>query len=306
MLCLGIDTSNYTTSAAVYDTESGELYQKRRLLSVKSGELGLRQSDAVFQHTVNLPEIVKDVLDKTALTPECIAVSVSPSSEKGSYMPCFLAGKTAAEVMSYATGAKLRFFSHQAGHIAAALYSANALNLVNKEFIAFHVSGGTTQAVKVSPDEKNIFNICTIAESLDLKAGQAIDRTGKILGLDFPSGVKLDELSLKSDKKYKIKPFMKDGNCSLSGVQNKCEQMKKNGESDCDIAKYCIDFICSALCEMTLSIKEKYPDLPLVYSGGVMSNTLIRRRFKEEFGAIFAADGFSSDNAAGLAVLASL
>lgn len=306
MLCFGIDTSNYTTSAALYNTESGEMHMNRRLLTVKSGELGLRQSDAVFRHTVNLPEIAKAVLEKADRPVERIAVSVSPCAEKGSYMPCFMSGKGAAELISYATGARLYYFSHQAGHIAAALYSANKLELVDKEFIAFHVSGGTTQAVKVSPDKKDIFGITTLANSLDLKAGQAIDRTGKLLGLDFPAGAALDELSLKSDREYKIKPFMKDGSCSLSGVQNKCEQMKKNGEKDCDIAKYCIDYISQALFEMTLEIKKKYPDLPLVYSGGVMSNTLIRKRFGEYFGAVFAAREFSSDNAAGLAVLASL
>ena len=145
-----------------------------------------------------------------------------------------------------------------------------------------------------------------IASSLDLKAGQAIDRTGNLLGLPFPSGMLLDKLSLESDRSYKIKPFMRDGNCSLSGLQNKCEKMKRDGESDADIAKFCIDYISQVLYEMTKNLTEKYPGLPLVYSGGVMSNTLIRKRFSEEFGAVFAAPGFSSDNAAGLAVLASL
>ena len=99
---------------------------------------------------------------------------------------------------------------------------------------------------------------------------------------------------------------MRDGNCSVSGLQNKCEKMKRDGEKDCDIAKYCIDYISQVLYEMTLSLLRKYPGHPLVYSGGVMSNTLIRQRFKDEFGAVFAAPGFSSDNAAGIAVLASL
>ncbi len=52
-LYLGIDTSNYTTSAAAY--VNGEIYQAKKLLPVKSGELGLRQSDAVFHHTAQLP-----------------------------------------------------------------------------------------------------------------------------------------------------------------------------------------------------------------------------------------------------------
>ena len=306
MLCLGIDTSNYTTSAALYDSVSGELLQSRRLLTVKEGELGLRQSDAVFQHTVNLPDMIDEVTKNLSRKIDAVAVSVSPRDEKGSYMPCFMAGKGAARMIADVTGAELRFFSHQAGHIAAALYSADALELLRREFIAFHVSGGTTEVVKVSPSEERNFSVEMIASSLDLKAGQAIDRTGNLLGLPFPSGMMLDKLSLESDRTYKIKPFMRDGNCSLSGLQNKCEKMKRDGESDADIAKFCIDYISQVLYEMTKNLTEKYPGLPLVYSGGVMSNTLIRKRFSEEFGAVFAAPGFSSDNAAGLSVLASL
>jgi N6-L-threonylcarbamoyladenine synthase len=306
MLCLGIDTSNYTTSAALYDSDTGELRQSRRLLSVKEGELGLRQSDAVFQHTLNLPDMIDEVTKNLSRKIDCVAVSVSPRDEEGSYMPCFMAGKGAARMIADVTGAKLRLFSHQAGHIAAALYSADALELIDREFIAFHVSGGTTEAVKVTPDKEKVFSVEMIASSLDLKAGQAIDRTGNLLGLPFPSGMLLDKLSLESDRSYKIKPFMRDGNCSLSGLQNKCEKMKRDGESDADIAKFCIDYISQVLYEMTKNLTEKYPGLPLIYSGGVMSNTLIRKRFSEEFGAVFAAPGFSSDNAAGLSVLASL
>jgi len=76
MIVLGIDTSNYTTSAALYDSAAGVLYQKRRLLKVKSGELGLRQADAVFQHTIALPEIIDELYSETKLKPDVIAVSV--------------------------------------------------------------------------------------------------------------------------------------------------------------------------------------------------------------------------------------
>ncbi len=305
MLCLGIDTSNYTSSAALFDSESGEIIQSRQLLPVKEGELGLRQSDAVFQHILLLPEMIKNVFSKSSKKIDRIGVSVSPRDEKGSYMPCFNTGKAIAESIAAVNGVPLFHFSHQAGHIAAALYSSGKTELFTQEFIAFHVSGGTTEAVKVTPDSKKVFSAGMLSFSLDLKAGQAIDRVGKLLGLPFPAGMMLDKLSLESDRKYKIKPYMKDGCCSLSGLQNKCEKMLADNEKKEDIAKYCIDFISQALYEMTACIRDKYPDLPLLYSGGVMSNTLIRKRFSEELGAVFAAPGFSSDNAAGTAVLAS-
>ena len=278
MICLGIDTSNYTTSAALYDSVSRRVYEKRRLLKVKPGELGLRQSDAVFQHTVALPQLLGELFAETGLTPDALAVSTAPREEEGSYMPCFLVGKGTAESLGAAFARPVAYFSHQAGHIAAALFSAGRLDWLDRTFLAFHVSGGTTEAVKVTPDPERILRAERVAESLDLKAGQAIDRVGVTLGLPFPD-------------------------CSLSGVQNRCEQMKAAGEADRDIARYCVESVCAALRGMTRALCEKYPGLPLLYSGGVMSNSLIRERFTEEFGAVFAAPGYSSDNAVGIAVL---
>ena len=306
MITLGIDTSNYTTSAAVFDSDKGSLVQNRRLLRVKPGELGLRQADAVFQHTVALPEIISGVCENGAVKPDVIGVSVSPDEEPGSYMPCFMTGKGVADCMGSVFGIPVKYFSHQAGHIAAALYSADRLDLLQTEFIAFHVSGGTTQGLYVKPDAQKIITVKKVVESLDLKAGQAIDRVGVMLGLDFPAGQKLDELSTNSAEEYKPHPFMRDGSCSLSGLQNQCETMLKKGEPSENIAKYCITYICEALSLMTGELLKKYPGLPVVYSGGVTSNSMIRERFSSRFGAVFAAPGFSSDNACGTAVLAAV
>ena len=306
MISLGIDTSNYTTSAALYDSESGAVYGKKRLLRVKQGELGLRQSDAVFQHTLALPEILRELFESHPCMPDRIAVSVSPRDEEGSYMPCFMCGKGTAESLGTVFGKPVSFFSHQAGHIAAALWSAGRLDMLEKEFIAFHVSGGTTEAVRVEPDRQKIIAVQLAASSLDLKAGQAIDRTGVMLGLPFPAGPELDRLSRQSDREYRLKPFMRGGDCSLSGIENKCRQMKAAGEKDCDIARYCIEYIAAALSQMTETLLEKYPGLPLLYSGGVMSNSLIRGRFSEKYGAVFALPEYSSDNAAGIAVLGAM
>ena len=174
---------------------------------------------------------------------------------------------------------------------------------MNKEFIAFHVSGGTTDVLYVKPDSEKIFSIDMYASSLDLKAGQAVDRVGVMLGLGFPAGVELDKLSLKSDREYKIKPFMKDGSCSFSGVENKCSQMLRNGEKPEDIAKYCISYIYAAIKAMTEAAVTHYGNLPLIYAGGVMSNTYIKKRITSEFSGHFADPYYSSDNACGVAYL---
>lgn len=303
MICLGIDTSNYTTSVAFYDGATNACFHRRRLLDVKDGETGLRQSDAVFKHTVRLPELTAQLCGEAGLVPDVIAVSVTPRDVKGSYMPCFNVGKSVAESMGAVFGVPVFPFSHQAGHIAAALFSAGRLDLLNEEFLAFHVSGGTTEAVTVTPDSVRIMKITPVASSLDLHAGQAIDRVGNMLGLSFPAGRELDEMSRKCDKTFKIHPFLKDNSCSLSGVENKCRDMINAGASPEETAKYCISYIEAALEKMADGLLEKYPDKPLVFSGGVMSNSMIREHFTKKYGAVFAENGLSSDNAVGTAVL---
>ncbi len=306
MLTLGIDTSNYTTSCALYDSESGEVAQKKLLLPVKEGEKGLRQSDAVFHHTARLWSLVEELFSGKGLTVDAIGVSEKPRDAEGSYMPCFLVGVNAARCVAAATGRPVYGFSHQAGHIMAALYSADAIALKNKKFIAFHVSGGTMEMLLVSPDSERAFGVEIIGETLDLNGGQAVDRAGVMLGLGFPCGKELEKLALASDKTFNPKISVKGGNCSLSGLENQFKTMHAKGESPEDIARFCLDFIGKTVEKMTEFALDEYGNLPLVYAGGVMSNSIIRKRLESKFDAVFAKPEFSCDNAAGVAVLAAL
>ncbi|MBE6827911.1 MAG: peptidase M22 [Ruminococcaceae bacterium] len=299
---LGLDTSNYTTSACVY--KDGIFYQKKKLLPVKDGEKGLRQSDAVFHHTAALSKIITDLFSTADFgTPDAVGVSVSPTRREGSYMPCFLVGINVAESLSGVMNIPLYTFSHQEGHIAAVLAGAERTELLSERFIAFHLSGGTTEAVLVQPDKDNIFVTSLIARSLDLKAGQAIDRAGVMLGLKFPCGAELDRLSLNSDREFAVKPSVKGADCSFSGIENKCIQMKNAGESDADIARFCIMSVVSGIDFMAEALIKEYGNLPLVFSGGVSSNTLLRNHFIQKYNAVFAEPSFSADNAAGISYL---
>ena len=302
---IGFDTSNYTTSVAVFDGE--KIIQKKKLLEVKPGERGLRQSEAVFQHTANLPALISALRDEINFDFDIEAVGVSnkPRNIEGSYMPCFLVGENAAEACAFGR-CKVFKTSHQVGHILAALYSCDKLELKNKPFIAFHLSGGTTEALMVTPDENEIIKAEIISQSLDLKAGQAIDRAGVMLGLKFPCGAELDRLSVKSDKKFKIKPTVKGLDVSLSGIENKARKMLSENESKEDIAAFVISSICAAVDSMLCGIIEKYGDMPIVFSGGVSSNSKLRDVISEKYNAYFAAPEFSCDNAAGTAIYAYL
>lgn len=300
---LGIDTSNYTTSAALW--RDGRIIQRKKLLPVREGELGLRQSDAVFHHVRQLPEVLDELPFQDAEI-SCVGVSNRPRAQEGSYMPCFLAGCSAAKAVALARHAPLHLFSHQQGHIAAALYSADQLSLLAEPFLAFHVSGGTTEAVLVHPDTKRILKTEIVAQSLDLKGGQAVDRVGKMLGLPFPSGSALERLAEKSDARFSIRPCLKGADCSLSGVENQCSKMLSEGCAPEDIASFCLQSILAALDGMAQILLKSCGKLPLVFAGGVMSNGIIRKALTEKYGAFFAAPKFSSDNAAGIAVLAAV
>ncbi|MDE6149376.1 MAG: peptidase M22 [Ruminococcus sp.] len=306
---LGIDTSNYTTSAALLDTETMEIIQEKKLLPVKKGEKGIRQSDAVFHHTAQLPIIMEKLFYQCKdVHIDGIGVSFAPRLLNGSYMPCFTVGDSTASVLGTVMGIDPERTSHQVGHILAGLYSCNNLELLqgDSQFLAFHASGGTTDLLLCTPDKNNIVDIKEIGTSLDLKAGQAVDRTGIMLGLDFPCGKELDMLACKSSSKFKTKPVIRDGSCCLSGVENLCRKMYDNNESHEDIAKFCISFLCDTFKKMILSAFEKYGEMPLLCVGGVMSNTIIREEISKEFGALFAKPEFSCDNAVGTAVYCAL
>lgn len=306
MLTLGIDTSNYTTSACLYDSESGVMHQQKLLLPVKEGEKGLRQSDAVFHHTSRLHPLVTKLFEKVGGEIDAVGVSEKPRDAQGSYMPCFLVGVNAANCIGAAMRKPVYGFSHQAGHIAAALYSSGRTELINQKFIAFHVSGGTSEMLLVTPSSERGFDIKIIGETDDLNCGQAVDRAGVMMGLSFPCGKELEALALKSEKTFNPKVCVKGGNCSLSGLENQCKKMLGSGESKEDVARYCIDFIAKTVEKMTEFAVSEYGGLPLVYAGGVMSNAIIKKRIQEKFNASFAAPEFSCDNAAGIAYLTAL
>lgn len=298
MRVLGIDTSNYTTSIAVAD-ETGYRHG-RTILEVKTGERGLRQSDALFLHTVNLPRLFSELdIGKT----DAVSYSEKPRDIEGSYMPCFLAGKAAATAAASAAGVPLFAFSHQAGHIMAALKSCEAgEEALGREFLAFHISGGTTELLHVKRKAVG-FDVAIVGETLDINAGQLIDRAGVLLGLKFPCGMELEKLAVQG-KTTKLHTCIKSGSCNLSGAENKIIQMYNSGESAENIARYAIDFVCETILGMSRYAREAHRSLPILYAGGVMRDNIIRDRLTGEMENIyFAENELSSDNAVGTAYL---
>ncbi len=301
---IGIDTSNYTTSLAACDGEGRVFANIRFPLPVAAGERGLRQSDAVFAHVKNLPLAMQQLSDAIRGR-QILAVGVSESPRRcaGSYMPCFLSGVAAAQSFAAPIGAPIYRFAHQEGHIMAALYSAGKTDLANREFLAFHVSGGTTEVLRVAPAETG-FSVSVIGGSLDLHAGQAIDRIGVMMGLKFPCGKEIEKLAATYTGKIpSARVSVKGTECHLSGLENLAAKLWKESNDAAFVSAFVLEFLAKTLEKMTEGADEGSPFLPVVYAGGVMSNAFLQARLGKRKEAYFAAPEFSADNAAGIALL---
>lgn len=311
-LFLGVDTSNYTTSLALCNYTDVILNCKVPL-NVKSGEKGLRQSDAVFNHVKNLPiasEILREKIQSLNVSLTGVGCSATPRDVEGSYMPCFLTGLSAAELVSSANNIPLYKFSHQAGHIMAAITSAcrnhsiNRDDILSQRFVAFHISGGTTEVLLCEPDLERIINISQIGGTRDINAGQLIDRTGVMMQLRFPCGAEIDKSALSyGDKFEKMRLSVSGMYCNLSGGENQAQKLIQNGESIGKVSSFVLDFVARTLEKITINVISEYGNVPIFYSGGVMSSQYIRK-YLCKYG-MFADSEYSSDNAVGVALLAS-
>ena len=218
-------------------------------------------------------------------------------------MPCFLAGKAVAHSISKTLKIPLFELSHQNGHVMAACYSGGAPeSLLKNPFLAFHVSGGTTEALLVKPDRSDF--VCEIiGGTKDINAGQAIDRVGVAMGLTFPCGAELEKMALACTEKIPHANIcVNDGFCNLSGLENKAVKLFEETRNSNLVAAYVLDFVGATLEKITDGIKTEFPGYPIVYSGGVMSCSLLQKRLKKE-NTYCAEPKFSSDNAAGIALL---
>ena len=301
MSVIGIDTSNYTTSIAYFDGVDG--VNCSRLLPVKQGELGLRQSDAVFAHIKSLPELSGRLFSDAQIgNITAVGVSTRPRAVEGSYMPCFMVGYSHAKMMADMLNVPLVEVSHQQGHVAASLWSAGHLELMDEPHLAWHLSGGTTELLLVEPEGKNVK--CTkIGGTTDISAGQLIDRTGQLLELPFPSGKHIDQLSKEAQMKETFKVKCPGLEFSLSGVQNKVQQFHEKHDDPAETAAFALRCVAKAVYLATENAMKAYPGCRVVFSGGVASNSMLRE-VVAPLKPIFSQPQFSTDNAMGVAVLA--
>lgn len=312
MYFLGLDTSCYTTSAALIDFEENLIYDCRTLLKVDDGSRGIRQSDAFYQHIGNMESIIERIfkeIDKSEII--AIGISSRPRSVEGSYMPVFNAGLNIGHIIGHSLGVPVFTLSHQEGHVLSGLWSCG-LDITDS-LLVYHISGGTTELIYI--EGRKDMNIDKIGGSSDLKAGQFIDRIGVAMGYKFPCGRELDRLSKNADgEKIDIPIAVKGTYASFSGPETFVQRMisKKAYKSEY-IAESVFNCISKSIEQTLLNVKLNSSCKYVLFVGGVASNSLIREYLKksEKIMAknlipIFADEKYSTDNGVGPAIWAKL
>ncbi len=302
---IGIDTSCYTTSAAC--AENGSIVSDRRtMLRVASGERGLRQSDGVFQHVRNLAEIMPALMaDADRAKIKAVAVSTRPRPEQDSYMPVFLAGKTAAITLAKALDVRLIELSHQQGHVRAALYGNE--QLMGRCFLGMHISGGTTEIFTVGSN----LEIGLIGGCADLHAGQLVDRVGVSLGMAFPSGKYMEALASEKsgESAVRLPIWVRGTQCSFSGTESAAQRLIEQGTDGADIAYAVYDAMARTFHKLIVNAADETGLDCVLIAGGVASSGLLRKMLRERMakrGHVdirFGEARLSSDNAVGIALL---
>lgn len=305
---LGVDTSNYKTSIAIVDSDKNIICDERRFLTVKQGERGLRQSDALFQHIKNLPELMENVRSKFDGKFCAVAYSSKPRPVEGSYMPVFLAGESFARSLAAAMNVDCVPFSHQEGHIEAIKAFSNLKN--SERFLSCHFSGGTCELLDVTANDRG-YNIDIIGGSKDISFGQVIDRAGVAMGFGFPAGEEMDTLALEAETSTRIlTPIkVKDMWLNLSGIDTQIKkQLDKDGEVNKEFTREIFEKLALSICKMLKQGVQHTGINEIIMAGGVSSSRFMRQIISKELSRddiniIFDDGDLSQDNAVGTALL---
>ena len=304
---IGFDTSNYRTSAAVL-TETGDvLLNIRELLPVPKGERGIRQSEAVFAHIRGIQRI-QGQLRQAVKNTEIIAVaaSVRPRDPEESYMPVFTAGAEAAGTAAAVLGVPFIQTTHQRGHLAAAAWHTEIEGA--DSCLAVHLSGGTTDLLQWRKDR-----LCQIGGSLDLHAGQLVDRAGVAMGLSFPSGPELEQMALKGEAEGILGCSMERGDlwCHFSGAEAQIQRLIAGGTVPGNqLAREVYDLLARTISRMLAAGERASGEKRALVTGGVASSPLFRRLLTERMKknrtslqVVFGDPEYSGDNAVGVALI---
>lgn len=303
-MIMGIDTSCYTTSVSLIDDDGKIVLDKRHLLRVDKGGRGLQQSAAIFQHLGNLPVLVEDLEEKVKLT--AVIASASPRPQEQAYLPVFRVAASFGATFSRLVGVPYLETTHQEGHIRAGLYGHE--DRFKQPFLAWHISGGTTELLLVEPLEYG-FKVEIIGGTTDLQAGQFVDRVGVAMGTSFPAGMPLECLAMLSDTQETLPVVSKGLTVSFSGPESAAQRMiVAAGADNHKIARMLYNCLSQSLYRATKNAVEQYGIKEVLFVGGVASSKLFRELMfsltkESAINIAFGNNELSGDNAVGVGLI---
>ncbi|WP_372628171.1 tRNA (adenosine(37)-N6)-threonylcarbamoyltransferase complex transferase subunit TsaD [Arsukibacterium sp.] len=306
MRVLGIETSCDETAIAIYDSEKGLLsHVLYSQIPLHADYGGVVPELASRDHVKKTLPLIKQALKQACLTSsdiDGVAYTAGPG-----LAGALLVGATIGRSLAYAWQKPALAVHHMEGHLLAPMLEDNPPPF---PFLALLVSGGHTQLVGV----ESIGRYELLGESIDDAAGEAFDKTAKLMGLDYPGGPLLAKLALTGDsKKYKFPRPMTDRpglDFSFSGLKTSAANViAKEGSSEqvqADIAASFQQAVVDTLvikCERAL---EQTGYQRLVIAGGVSANLSLREQLavllKRRGGAVYyPRKEFCTDNGAMIA-----
>lgn len=303
---IGLDTSCYTTSAAAVTVDGQVLVSSRKLLPVAEGQRGLRQSEMVFIHTRQLPDRIAEVAQAVQGHPiAAVCASSRPRDEEESYMPAFHVGDAQARSLAALLGVPCFASTHQRGHVRAAMVDSG---VKSGDLLAVHLSGGTTEVLCLRGE-----SLTLLGKTLDLHAGQVVDRTGVALGLPFPAGPHLEALARQGHAEARLPASLAnhDLDCHFSGAESQIQRwIVAKALPEADIAMEVYDLLARTVSRMVLAAGRDTGVKQVLIAGGVASSALFREmvtarihKKQRDFHVCFGKPEYSGDNAVGAALI---
>ena len=311
MRILGIETSCDETGVAIYDEEKGLIAnQLHTQIALHADYGGVVPELASRDHIRKLAPLLQAALQEAHLTAKDID-GIAYTSGPG-LVGALLVGSTVARSLAYAWNVPAIGVHHMEGHLLAPMLEENPPHF---PFVALLVSGGHTQLVRVD----GVGRYELLGESIDDAAGEAFDKTAKLLGLDYPGGAALARLALKgTPNRFAFPRPMTDRpglDFSFSGLKtfaaNTLHQvMQEEGElteqSKADIAYAFQEAVVDTLAIKCKRALKQTGLKRLVIAGGVSANKQLRQTLAElmqQFGGevFYPQPQFCTDNGAMIA-----
>lgn len=283
MKILGIETSCDETGVAIYDDKQGlianQLYSQIKLHADYGGVVPELASRDHIRKTVPLIQAALKQANLAASDIDGVAYTAGPG-----LIGALMVGASVGRSLAYAWGVPAVAVHHMEGHLLAPMLEDNPPAF---PFVALLVSGGHTQLIKVT----GIGEYALLGESIDDAAGEAFDKTAKLLGLDYPGGAKLSKLAEQGNtSRFRFPRPMTDRpglDFSFSGLKtaaaNTINQQKQDidEQTKADIARAFEDALVDTLLIKSRRALDQTGFNRLVIAGGVSANKTLRSKLAQ-------------------------